>query len=570
MKHIWNLSLLTLLVFSPVTAQTLSGTLSNFDVFNDTGEKSHGFEIEIDGLSSKDISFTFGGTYIRYGDPVKVDFPGGVVVRYASPYDQASHSFTTGTPVPPAPPTATAGHSCWTGGLAGYPNSGCEHFGVGLAGNPTAVAYRWLIEDPAAPGTLKPYSSNVAIAAPLWTVSPPPVAGGAVVVDAQVEPPKPEHGLVGDAVWVKVFVTESPQNAELNHLLTDDKLVPQDASQSEVEWELLQADPAKPEGGRLHHGKSLGAGSQSVIRRFEFYKYTGLYSAEHEALCGGAKSGGGGGKGGSGGGGGCSAPAAGELGAYIGAQMAAAQFGAVAAPKVAITSVVDNATNQAGTASGSWVTIYGSNLSGTTRQWQASDFQGSNLPLALDGVKVTINGKAAAIWYISPTQLNVQAPEDAATGTVPVQVTNSSGSATGTATLQRYAPGFFTFSGKYAVAVHSDGVVAAPVGFFGGAGPSRPAQPGEILAIYGSGFGPSAPAVTAGQMFSGAAALADMSQLHIRIGGVPATVQFGGIVAPGEYQFNVVVPALPDGDQPLTADMGGVAAQSGVLIPVKN
>jgi uncharacterized protein (TIGR03437 family) len=58
--------------------------------------------------------------------------------------------------------------------------------------------------------------------------------------------------------------------------------------------------------------------------------------------------------------------------------------------------------------------------------------------------------------------------------------------------------------------------------------------------------------------------------LHITIGGVPATVQFAGLVAAGEYQFNVVIPPLADGDQPFAATMAGVGTQSGLSISVKN
>jgi len=250
--------------------------------------------------------------------------------------------------------------------------------------------------------------------------------------------------------------------------------------------------------------------------------------------------------------------------------MAAAQFGAIVAPKAAITSVSDGASFRAGVASGSWVSIFGSGLSATTRLWTGADIQGTKLPVSLDGVSVTINGKAAAVEYISPGQLNVQAPQDSAAGPVQVQVTNASGTATGTATLQQYAPAFFTLPGKYAAAVHVDGTLTAPVGFFGGAATSRSAQPGEVVQIYGTGFGPTSPAVTAGQLFTGAPPLLDLSQLHIRIGGVPATVQFAGLVVPGEYQINVVVPALPDGDQAITADIGGVFTQSGLSIPIKN
>jgi len=235
----------------------------------------------------------------------------------------------------------------------------------------------------------------------------------------------------------------------------------------------------------------------------------------------------------------------------------------------AITGVSNNASGQAGIASGSWVSIYGTNLSATTRPWQNSDFSGNNLPTILDGVGVKINGKSAAVYYVSPGQLNVQAPTDTSLGSVQVQVTNSSGSATGTATLQTFAPGLFTFQGKYVAAVHTDGAYVAPTGYLGSAVTTRPAQPGETLSIFGTGFGPTTPAVPAGQMFSGAAPLTDSTQLNIVIGGMPATVKFAGLVAAGEYQVNVVIPALPDGDYPIIATVGGVSSQSGLLISVK-
>jgi uncharacterized protein (TIGR03437 family) len=569
MKLIFGLSLFALLAIGPASAQTVSGSLSNFDVFNDTGQQCHGFEIELDGLTSSDIASTFGGPgYIRYDVPKLVDFAGGVVVRYESSKDAAGH-FTVGTPLPQAAPTQTAGHSCWIGGTPGYEAMGCEHFGVGMFKNPTAVVYRWLVEDPSNLGTLIRAGSNVNIAAPLWSVLPPVAVGGAPVVNADIDAPKAPAQQFGDAVWVKVFESESsdnPDKSELNHLLTDDPLVPQDAGHQEVELELSQTNPSKPENGRLQHGKPLGNGSQSVIRRFEFYKYTGPYTAEHEAACGQPTSGKNGGCNGL-----SPAALAQFIGPYIGAQMAAAQLGPIAAPqKAVIGGVADSASGRPGIASGSWVSIYGSGFSATTRTWQNSDFQGTNLPVSLDGVSVTINGKAAALSFISPGQINVQAPQDSSAGSVQVQVTNSSSFATSTTTLQPYAPGFFAFPGKYAAAVHLDSAFAGPVGFFGASQPSRPAQPGETLVIFGSGFGPTAPAIAAGQMVTAPAVLADLSQLHIRIGGVPVTVSYAGIVAPGEYQFNVVVPALPDGDQPITADIGGVATQPGLSIPIKN
>lgn len=107
-----------LVLIGPASSQTptLFGTLSNFDVFNDTGQETHGFEIELDCITGIDFSITFGSPYqARYGTPVLVDFPGGVFVRYESPYDPARQIFAGTTPIPPAI-TPTAGHSCWTGG----------------------------------------------------------------------------------------------------------------------------------------------------------------------------------------------------------------------------------------------------------------------------------------------------------------------------------------------------------------------------------------------------------------------------------------------------------------------
>jgi hypothetical protein len=92
-----------------------------------------------------------------------------------------------------------------------------------------------------------------------------------------------------------------------------------------------------------------------------------------------------------------------------------------------ISSVVNGASFAAAVTPGSWVTIQGTGLAASTRHWQAADFNGAKLPSVLDGVKVSIDGAAAAVYYISPGQLNVQAPDSIHTGqTVAVTVTRDS------------------------------------------------------------------------------------------------------------------------------------------------
>ena len=58
---------------------------------------------------------------------------------------------------------------------------------------------------------------------------------------------------------------------------------------------------------------------------------------------------------------------------------------------------------------------------------------------------MTIDGKLAAVAYISPLQLNVQVPDDTATGPVPVAVTTPQGTATATVTMQTVSPGLFMY-----------------------------------------------------------------------------------------------------------------------------
>jgi len=231
--------------------------------------------------------------------------------------------------------------------------------------------------------------------------------------------------------------------------------------------------------------------------------------------------------------------------------------------------VVNAASFQGGIAAGSWITIFGTNLSPTTRTWANSDSTGNSLPTQLDGVSVAIDGKPAAVFFISPTQLNVQVPDDSGAGLVQVQVTAPGGSSDAvTAQLQQFAPGFFQINGTpYVAAVHLDGAYVGKANLIAG-GNFRPAQPGETILVYGTGFGATTPAVPAGQIFAGAAPLA--TQPTIQIGGAAASLSFAGLAGAGLYQFNVTIPSTAvTGDAPLTAQIGGVGTQTGLLVTVQ-
>src|SRR5580658_9912056 len=237
----------------------------------------------------------------------------------------------------------------------------------------------------------------------------------------------------------------------------------------------------------------------------------------------------------------------------------------------AISAVINAAGGQSTITSGSLATIYGTGLATTTQGLQASDISGTSLPTTLANVTVLIDGKNAAILYVSPGQINVQVPADAATGSVAVQVKGPNGTATGTATLATYSPGIFMLTGGYAAAVHNaGGQIVAPAGALGASITTSPAVPGEALQVYATGLGPTNPAVTPGQMLSKPAPLTDLTQLHVTVGGTAGTVLYAGMVSPGLYQINVVVPQLDDGNQPIVATISGASSQTGVSVPIKN
>jgi uncharacterized protein (TIGR03437 family) len=232
-----------------------------------------------------------------------------------------------------------------------------------------------------------------------------------------------------------------------------------------------------------------------------------------------------------------------------------------------ITKVANAEGEGAAIAPNTWVEIKGTDLApaGDTRTWQGSDFVNGQMPTMLDGVSATVNGQAAYVYYISPTQINILTPPAAISGTVSVVVTYQTASAPFTVPAQTESPSFFVFNGgPYVAATHLNGSYIGPTTLYPGA--TTPAQPGEIVVLYANGFGPTSATLVAGSSTQ----IGILSPLPVvTIGGVTATVQFAGLVAPGEYQFNVVVPtSLADGDQTIAATYNGSTTQSGTLITV--
>lgn len=241
---------------------------------------------------------------------------------------------------------------------------------------------------------------------------------------------------------------------------------------------------------------------------------------------------------------------------------------AAAPPKPIISQITHDGDFQPGISANGWVVIKGSGLATNTRVWEGKDFRGNLLPTTLDGTSVKINNKDAFVYYISPIQINALAPVETATGSVNVQVTfNGSTSDAASTQIQTRTPAFFLFnSDKYIASRHADFNILGPASLFPGV--STPARPGETVLLFGSGFGPTNPAIVNGRLLTAPANLTD--PVSVRIGSTTVTPSFAGLSATGLYQINVAVPAdAPNGDVAVVATIGGVSTQSNAFISVQ-
>ena len=240
-------------------------------------------------------------------------------------------------------------------------------------------------------------------------------------------------------------------------------------------------------------------------------------------------------------------------------------------PTIAAGGVVDAAGGGKAIAPGTWVSIFGTLLSTTTRAWRDTDFQNGLLPTVLDGVSVTIDGKPAAVAFISPGQINVLAPDDSSTGLGPVQVKNTLGATDSVLALQQTAaPALFQFPGTgYAAGVHADGTNLAGLRLVQQGIPGTAAKVGETIVLFGTGFGATQPAISSTAPVPAALPLARLQDLSVRIGGLDAAIAFAGLISPGVYQFNVVVPQVATGDQIVVAELRGLLSQSNLLLTIQ-
>ena len=298
---------------------TIYGSLGNFDVVNNTGQNACGFEAEIEGLPSGYPVGTF--SFQRYGPATVTDY----VAANGNSGRRVSHKSLDCSlnKTVAHPPGTWFGGTCYQWNQATYANAGCEHFGLHYTYTAaTTVTYRWLVNDAANPGAYVPSDPPIQIATPFYYIQPagpflPNVIPPAPVVVFVVPAPPPPPARFGEAHWMKTFVRQLPRVVTLDELLTDNPVtVPMDPASLEINWEVLQAAPPgladnQRRRGVSTRGSPLLPTTRTIVRRFETYAYTGPRNPiTNQVLCADLL---------------CNTPAAGELGDFVSANMAAVE-----------------------------------------------------------------------------------------------------------------------------------------------------------------------------------------------------------------------------------------------------
>ena len=248
----------------------------------------------------------------------------------------------------------------------------------------------------------------------------------------------------------------------------------------------------------------------------------------------------------------------------------------------------NGASFQAGFSSGAMVSIFGTafQISGHQRTAGLGDYVNGAYPTELGCVGVEVTGPGLAqpvqipIAYVSFSQINAQMPEFSGTGPVTLTVILNPGGTSGVSSpvatlnsLQSFAPAFFVYANSMSIAAEQ-ATSGAPVADPSVVPGASPANPGDIVSLYGTGFGDVNPAVAVGQLATGIASVTN--PITVTIGSTTlagSDVLYAGL-SPGSisglYQFNVRIPAgTGSGDVPVTIAIGGAQTQPGVTIPIQ-
>jgi|GEM_PF-2009564 len=237
-----------------------------------------------------------------------------------------------------------------------------------------------------------------------------------------------------------------------------------------------------------------------------------------------------------------------------------------AAPALDASALVNAASYQTTVSPGSIAALFGRDLGP-----QTTIASGAFLPRRLGGTSVEFDGIPAPLFFVSPTQINLQVPwelEGRQASTIAVTAAGGLESEPQEVVFTKFSPGIFTMdatgSGQGAVVDAVTGELAAPPDSVPGY-PCAPVRQGNNVLIFATGLGPVDP-----PLGTGVAGLSDplscvSNEPKVLIGSHPAAVIWAGI-APnfvGLWQINVAqLPAITGNAVPVEISVNGIKSNS--------
>ena len=248
-------------------------------------------------------------------------------------------------------------------------------------------------------------------------------------------------------------------------------------------------------------------------------------------------------------------------------------------PAINAGGIVDGASFKlTSVAPGSWISVFGTNMTDTTQGTSGVDVAFSNcsscnvvsqaLPMGIDGAAFSFDTSSQSLPgrlnYVSPTQLNLQIPWELAgqSSALVKSIVNYTYGSVYTLPLAQYSPGFFV--------IDTSNDVAALDLSYNLVDSSNPVARGSYVQLFMNGLGAVTNQPGDGLGAPGPPNLAQTTATPtITIGGQAApNVQFSGL-APGFvslYQVNVQVPAgISAGQQAISCTIGGVSSTTAEL-----
>lgn len=172
------------------------------------------------------------------------------------------------------------------------------------------------------------------------------------------------------------------------------------------------------------------------------------------------------------------------------------------------------------------------------------------LPVTMQGVAATVNGVEAPLYYVSPTQLNIQVPSQTAVNSpATLTIDNNGQVASQTFYVAAASPGIFTDQSHTIV-------------------PNGSAAHGQTTTLYLAGAGAMTPPIATGSAPVTSTPLASLPaplNTTVTVGGVQASTSFVGIPygLVGVVQINFQIPSrIPTGPQPVVVNVNGVASST--------